>query len=269
MTPASDYLWITAAAAVAPSDEPQWDSAIPRAEKRRSPRIWQMASVAAQRALDAGGQAPRSLVVATALGALDETREFLARVYTEGLGSPRNFIASVHNSMGGKLAQQFGIAGPNLTICDGQCSAASAIATADLLERSDFPVLIIAVDESVPMLEELLPYFPPQCRHFLTPGWKDGAVALVCGREESGARAKIRSLGPTPTEAEQAEATIRQLSGTVDSFTAAVPLEESSTDFVRPAALVESYVRRAQPGRYAIPSYSPTAGVVAVIDLCI
>lgn len=269
MTAASEYLWVTAAAAVTPSDEPQWDAGISPAEKRRSPRIWRMASVAAQRVLDANGASPRSLIVATALGALDETREFLARVYTEGLGSPRNFIASVHNSMGGKLAQQFGIDGPNLTICDGQCSMASAIASADLLNDEDFPVLLIAVDESVQMLEELLPYFPPQCRHFLQPGWKDGAVALLCCRKQDGARAKIRALGPTPVDAEDAEATVTRLCAELDGITRAVPIEESSTDFIRPAAVVEEHLNRAQPGRYAIPSYSPTAGVVAVIDLCI
>ncbi|MBD3243658.1 MAG: hypothetical protein GF331_23915 [Chitinivibrionales bacterium] len=269
MTVPSDYLSILAAAAVTPSDEPEWDAAIPAGEKRRSPRIWRMASVAAQRALDAGTVTPRSLVVATALGALDETREFLARVYTEGLGSPRNFIASVHNSMGGKLAQQFGIDGPNLTICDGQCSTASAIVAADLLDTSDFPVLLIAVDESVRMLEELLPFFPPQCRQFLTPGWKDGAVALLCGREGDEGRARIRALGPTPAAEEAVDETVAQLCAGLDNLTKTIPTEESSADFVRPAALVEQCVRQAQPGRYAIPSYSPTAGAVAVIDLCI
>ena len=89
--------------------KPPGTDEVPASLKRRDPRIWQMAYVATHRAIESSPLKPRSIVVATALGALDETKNFLDGVFSDGLGSPRNFIASVHNSMAGKIAQEFKI----------------------------------------------------------------------------------------------------------------------------------------------------------------
>ena len=129
---------ILAAACVEPDADPSWSASLPAAIKRRDPRIWQMAYAAAHRVVSNGTAVPASIVCATALGALDETRNYLDGVFKDGFGSPRHFIASVHNSMAGKLALEFKIAGPNLTVCEGQNSFASALAAASLLSPEDY-----------------------------------------------------------------------------------------------------------------------------------
>jgi len=136
---AMEYLSVQSASAVLPLQEPSWSDEVPASLKRRDPRIWQMAYVASLRVMTNLPVKPNAIMVATALGALDETKNFLDGVFTDGLGSPRNFIASVHNSMAGKLAQEFKVAGPNLTLCDGHNSLASAIGACALLQSGDFP----------------------------------------------------------------------------------------------------------------------------------
>lgn len=253
---------------VVPSTEPDWNAGISPGDKRRSPRIWQMASVAVARALDGLNTAPRSLVSATALGALDETRLFLEKVFTEGLGSPRNFIASVHNSMAGKLALDHNIQGPNLTLCDGQNSLAAALVAADLLTPEDFPTVVVAVDESIPLLEDLLPYFAPQCRAGLRDGWEDAAVALVLSPQASDAQGTVSAVGPVPG-GEDPAARIEQLAATLGSDVQAMDLSETSSSFVQPAMSVCQLLTAGDGGRFAVPCHAPTTGAVAIIDVCV
>ena len=128
--------------------------------KRQDARIWQMAYAATAGIVTTEDAChPRSVIVGTALGALDETRLFLDGVFIDGLGSPRNFIAAMYNSIAGKLALEFTICGPSLTICDSHNSFASALVAADLLADNDFPVLLCIVDERLPLLDDLQPHF--------------------------------------------------------------------------------------------------------------
>ena len=260
---------LEAAGRVVPSEQPQWAESLSAAERRRSPRIWQMASVAVSRALEQNSATPRSLVVATALGALDETRNFLELVFTEGHGSPRSFIASVHNSMAGKLAQDLSIAGPNLTICDGQNSFAAAIGALDLLADHDLPSLLVTVDENTTLLERLHPYLSTECRGYLHSGWPDGAVAFVCTRQRRGRVPTLRAAGPATLEDSSPEETCRALAE--DAFgpdIPLIPLTTSATSYLQPALLTYELITRREQPHIVIPSYAPTAHAAAAIEIC-
>jgi hypothetical protein len=260
-------LRVIASGNVQPHADPAWDALVSPADKRRSPRIWQLASTAAARALTGTELRPRALVSATALGALDETRLFLDRLFSENLGSPRNFVASVHNSMAGKLALDLGIQGPNLTLCDSHNSLAAAVAAAQLLDEADLPVLIVAVDENTALIEQLTPYFSAECQAVLARGWKDGAVAFLCDRGEGGPR--IDSLGPAPKGEASAQQACALLAAPITAQGAQLlQLAETCTSFLQPALVAEQLLREKRSCRYAIPSYAPTCETVAVLDLC-
>jgi hypothetical protein len=270
MTAPDRTLRLLATGLVQPRLEEGWDAGLSAADKRRSPRIWRMASVAAQRTLAASVVVPRSLVAATALGALDETRAFLDRLYSEGLGSPRNFIASVHNSMAGKLAQELTIRGPNLTICDGQNSFAAALVAADLLSDDDLPVLVIAVDENVELLSRLVPNFSEECRAFLHTEWTDGAAGFLLSREAADDAPRLRAAGPSPTDREGAEQTCAALlPPPEDRSPTFVPLAQCSTSFLGPPMTVHELACGQSSGCWVVPSFAPSSQAAAVVELCV
>ncbi|MBD3320859.1 MAG: hypothetical protein GF350_07175, partial [Chitinivibrionales bacterium] len=189
-------LHIQASSIIQPDSDSGWDRNIPPRLKRRDPRIWHMAYAATKLVIDKGTDTPRSIITSTAFGALDETGNFLDSIYKTGFGSPRHFISSVHNSMGGKLAIEFTIKGPNLTFCDGPNSFASAIAACSLIEHEFFPVLVVAVDESIELLSSLRPYLAPECAGFLSSDWREAACAFIIDRNHSGKTPRIASAGP-------------------------------------------------------------------------
>jgi len=270
MKPSTDLLRVSGVASVVPADEPSWAERISPAEKRRAPRIWQMASVAAHRLCDPRPEIRlRSLVVATGLGALDETRCFLDGVFREGHGSPRNFIASVHNSMGGKLAQDLMIDGPSLTLCDAQNSFAAALGSVDLLHDNELPALVMVVDESVELLDQLLPHLSDGCRQFLRPGWREAAVAFLCSRDGA-AGPTLRAAGPMPVADVPADDTCGALSA--EAFGAdrnVLALAECSTSFPMPAMAAARLLRSGNRGRFVVPSYAPWAQALALVEVCV
>jgi hypothetical protein len=260
-------LYISSFAAVRASDESSWTNDIPRAEKRRTPRIWQMAIAAAGRALAGQNVKPGSVTVATGLGALDETRVFLDGVFGEGLGSPRSFIASVHNSMAGKLALQYGITGPNLTLCDGPCSLASALASASLLGEECFPALVVSVDENPAILRRLVPHLSDDCREYLEQDWEDGAVALVCARARSSGLPRVRGLGPVPVSSDDPERECKDLAErSCKPPFRLVDLHASSASFMQPAFALHALLDRREPDRTVVPAYSPSAAAAGLIE---
>ena len=114
------FLSVLSSSAIIPRREPEWEKEVPASLKRRDPRIWQMAYLAASRTLGKTDLKPNSIVIGTGLGALDETKNVLDGVYGEGFSSPRNFIASVHNSIAGKLALNSGSQVPTLQCVKGR-----------------------------------------------------------------------------------------------------------------------------------------------------
>jgi hypothetical protein len=261
-------LSIISADAVIPSRDTAWQSEVPAHLKRRDPRIWHMAYVAVARLLKSAAMRPKSVMVGTALGALDETTNFLDGVFKDGLGSPRFFIASVHNSMAGKLALEFSIDGPNLTFCDGQNSLASAIGACAILRDDQFPALVVAVDEAIPLLDEIVPRLSPACREFLADHHEEGAIALLLGSNVENGSPRIRASGPVfigDKELAAMTAALFETAGT--NATVAVPAENRS--FIAPALRVYGCIRTAAEGKTIIGSFSPSSHACAAIEVVI
>lgn len=261
------YRGITGACFVSPAKQTNWAEAVPPAMKRRDARLWQMAYAAAKKVIDASGVMPQSIIVGTALGALEETRQFLDGVYTDGLGSPRNFIASVHNSMAGKLALEFKISGPNLTVTDSHNSFASAIITADLLADACFPVLLCVADERIALLDELRPHLSKRCLPYMDDRWEEGAAAFILTAAPSANETAVRAFGPFPAERRPPEDVCKELLKLAGcDFPGEVAVTVHSTSFVQPAiSAVKMLEGDAAHG--VIGSFSPTTGAVAVVEL--
>jgi hypothetical protein len=261
-------LSIIAADAVIPPQDTTWQSEVPAHLKRRDPRIWHMACVAVARLLKQETRRPKSIMVGTALGALDETKNFLDGIFGDGFGSPRYFIASVHNSMAGKLALEFSIDGPNLTFCDGQNSLASAIGACAILRDDQLPALIVCIDESIPLLGEIVPRLSSGCREFLQDHAQEGAVALLVDKDTGGGPPHIRAFGPVFTgDREMADLTA-SLFATI-SPDAAVVMPASNRSFIAAALRVYGCIRTAAPGKTIIGSFSPSSHACAAIEVTI
>lgn len=251
-------------ASVTPHNEQQWVEEIPKAMKRRAPRIWRMAHVAVARAFDNIETTPNSIIVATALGALDETVGFLNGSFTDGFGSPRNFIASVHNSMAGNLAMSFGIKGPNLTVCDSQNSLASSIVSASFLRKEDFPLLLVAVDERTELLDNLHTEFSDECKIILPSNWIEGAVAFIIDINTE-SDIQISADGPMPLNDLPIDSFISAISDKMNKEGFYITDYKSASDsFIAPALRVHEYKNNSN---MIIPSYSPTSNSVSFIKI--
>ncbi len=251
---------------VRPGIDHEWDNEIPKMARLRTPRIWQMAQIAVKRLLTDCSTPPQSIITATALGALDETKNYLDGVFKDGFGSPRNFIASVHNSMAGKLALDFDIEGPNLTVCDGQNSFASAMVTASLLTNADYPVLLVVVDEKIELLNTLLPHFSDNCREYLDKKWEEAAVAFLLDSSD-GKTPCMSAIGPELTGDQTPEEKCTELADIKEY--PLLTLSETSDSFLKPALVVYEIIAGSRKGNHAIGSYSPSAHAAAVVNLCV
>jgi hypothetical protein len=192
----SDYYSILSFGAVIPQSDDSWSLEIPAKLKRRDPKIWHLAYVCTARAKQNLGVQIKSCIVGTALGALNETKSFLDKLYDTGFGSPTNFMASVHNSIAGKIALEFLIDGPNLTVCDGQNSLASAIFLCESLNDSFFPCLILAIDEYIDILKEISPHISTICAESLSFDSKEIALALILDKNSQSNNPLIRASMP-------------------------------------------------------------------------
>ncbi len=265
-----NFFSILSASAVIPSSDGAWENDIHGAMKRRDPRLWHIAYVAAARAAAKSPREPVSVAMATALGALDETKNFLDGIYADGFGSPRNFIASVHNSMAGKIAMELKIPGPNLTFCDGCNSFASAVAACELLRADDFPVLVVAADENIDLLDRLIPYLSLSCRSAWRTPTQEGAIAFVVDQDPNAAGWKIRSTGPLFIGDENADTACRKMIQTPEDampLTVILPSECQGSP-IAAAALAHQLVTNNAAGSYAIGSFSPSSKSIALVTLC-
>ncbi len=265
------YLPIISTYMLEPDSHQEWEKQIPASMKRRDPRIWQMAWFAAQEAIEKAGCQPRSVIVATALGALDETCRYLDNVFATGFGSPKNFIASVHNSMAGKLAMAFSVQGPNLTMCEGQNSFASALIAASLLTPHDFPTLLLSVDENIGILQDVHPHLSDDCRPWLSEGWQDCAIAFVLGAaDDQVAKPALSAAGICPVDrtTPPQEACISLVQNRGWQTDRLLPLSETSVSFISPAKCAYSKFMEKISGTTLIGSYSPSSSGAAVTALC-
>lgn len=258
----SSYFGIAGSSLVLPSITPDWNACIPASMKRRDPRIWHVAYSAAHRVINETGIKPVSIIAGTALGALDETKNFLDTVFDTGFGNPRHFIASVHNSMAGKIALEFQIKGPNLTVCDGQNSLASAIASLDTLNVSDFPALVLLIDEHIPLLDTLRQQFSSLCKDYLEKDWIDGAFAMILDCDSVKSTNKIRAFGPSIANG-SVDSSIQSLAKD-NHVTSDISIH--STSYLAPGIAVYNHISEGKDTG-TIASYAPSSDSVALIEL--
>ena len=187
-------LYLQSTGLVLPTEE-NWREELPPTLKRRTPLIWQLSYIAALRAMKSLNQAPTAIVCATALGTLDETVTFLDKVYDTGFGAPRQFIASVHNSMAGVLAKEFSIKGANMTLCDSNTSLSSAFLTAEALTEET--ILVIAVDEQIELVQQVAQNCENGSGMLSTP--HTGAVAFVITKKQDTHQSTITTTPPKPS----------------------------------------------------------------------
>jgi hypothetical protein len=264
-----DFLSVIGFSSVNPQRDDSWSAAIPATMKRRAPRIWQMAAVAAGRALSGGTRSPRSIIVGTALGALDETKQFLDGVFSDGFGSPAHFIASVHNSMAGRIALELAIRGTNLTVCDGANSFASAVALCGLCGDGDFPVLVLAVDERLDLLDRLAPHLSPHCQKILETDPHEGCVAFVLDNPDGLPRPLIRSSGMRFIGESDPDASMQThfLPHEPDSVRKVVLPSETGSSFLSMPMRVHDFISGGG-GRALFGSYAPSSRSIAAVELC-
>ncbi len=186
--------------AVIPSQEENWKEYIPKHLKRRTPKVWQMSNIAVSRALQNSPKHPTAIVSAAALGALNETVNFFNKFSETGLGSPKHFIASVHNSTAGKIAVDFKIKGTNLSLCDSHTSLSSAISTTALLQ--DEIILLIISEEHMEILDEIYREIGVEVSQ---DGPKEGSIALVLSTKTVPDTIQISATPPTPCTISQKE----------------------------------------------------------------
>lgn len=260
---------VITSAIIRPGTDPAWNAEVPKRMRMRESRIWCMAHAGVNKLLAGREIRPKSIIVATALGALADTQGFLDGLFTDGFGSPRSFIASVHNSMAGKLALDFGVKGPNLTVCDGQNSFASALVSASLLLESDFPVALIVTDEKVELLNQIAPHLSDICREYLDAEWEEAAVAFLLNNSDKPDIPSMAALSPGPVHDLSPKDKCTELAAAFENNPSLLPLFETSDSFIKPAIIAHELLAQSKTGNHAIGSYSPTAKAAAVVNLCI
>lgn len=257
-------LRVLACGAAWPGRDKSWQDGVPASVRRRDPRIWQLAYAAAARALTVSPRAPVSIVTATALGALDETRSCLEGLFATGLGSPRSFIASVHNSMAGKLAIELKITGVNLTLCDGPNSLASALVCCSLLDQCDLPALVVAADERIELLERLAPHLPG-CGALGSGSWEEGAAAFVVGCDEG--FPSVEAYGPRVCAAAPGRAFEELLPPQAQAARRTPPSSTADSLLGVPARLAD-YLLSGERGPEVIGAYSMSGKSVSAVRVC-
>lgn len=194
-------LSVLSVGAVIPDIENDWANNLPKELKRRKPKVWQLGYVAASRALAQVEVKPTAIISAAPLGALNETISFFTKFADTGLGAPRHFIASVHNSMAGKLAVDFGIKGANLTFCDSHNSLSSALIASTLIK--DEVTLLVIAEEYLEILDEI--YLRTEKSEVISDDPKEGAVALLLSKKEIDGAVRISATPPRPEESKGIE----------------------------------------------------------------
>jgi len=263
----SSYYAIIGSSLVCPSISSDWNACIPASMKRRDPRIWHIAYAAAHKVITETNVNPVSIIAATALGALDETKNFLDTVFDTGFGNPRHFIASVHNSMAGKIALELKITGPNITVCEGQNSLASAISLLDSLDPSAFPALIVLIDEHIGLLDNLHPSFSPLCKDYLNTEWVDGAFAVIVDSKANSHVSHIRASAAVPRIGSITSA-IDMIKNTLADNEDALPsVNLCKSSYLEPGIAAHSAINDLNVNRSLIGSYAPASDSVAIIDI--
>ncbi|MDR2861958.1 MAG: beta-ketoacyl synthase chain length factor [Syntrophobacterales bacterium] len=156
---------------------------LPAKTVRRLKRLSRLAlSLSISAAAQTSDNFPEAVFFGTRWGSLSETSDFLKALFEteEQLGSPTDFIGSVHNAPAGQVAVHFQAKGPNITITGGDATFEQTLFAAD---RSGVnTLLLIGADE---YHEHLTPLFAPGTH------MTDGGGAFLLSRERKGAVASL------------------------------------------------------------------------------
>ncbi|MDR0304690.1 MAG: beta-ketoacyl synthase chain length factor [Chitinispirillales bacterium] len=148
---------------------------LPNSLKRKTPKVFQLAYLAAREAiLDL--KKPQAIICVSPFGCLDETVSFLDKLHDTNFGSPKDFVFSVHNSLGAMLAKEFEILGPNLTMAADSVDFAEFCA--EILEEKI--VLLVYFNDKNEFAQKVL----EKCGKERQGG--SFAVALLCEKTFSG-----------------------------------------------------------------------------------
>jgi hypothetical protein len=130
------------------SDLPEIKKSLPPSLARRVPVVYQLAYSAVKKTIESPtldhSEKPQAIICVSALGCLNETISFLDKLDNDGLGSPKDFVFSTHNSLGGMLAKEFKITGTSFTICDRSIDSATEVA--EIINEKT--ILIVEFDDS-------------------------------------------------------------------------------------------------------------------------
>ena len=148
---------ITQTVKITKSDLDTMKNLLPPSLARRVPTVYQLAYLAAKSVIESQEKiseatVAQAIICVNALGCLDETISFLDKLDESGLGSPKDFVFSTHNSLGGMLAKEFGIKGANFTVCAR--SVESALKIAEILDEKT--ILIIEFDDANEFAEKVM-----------------------------------------------------------------------------------------------------------------
>jgi hypothetical protein len=153
----------------------------------RQPRLPQLAIALARRAV-AERELPEDTAIffGTGYGAATETEAFVEHMIRlrEEQPKPRQFSASVHNTMASRVAMALGAKGPNRTYVHGELSFPLALDAA----RGHRLAIVGSLDESTPYIRR------GRAACAKPPGGEGGAVFLVTEQDEP-AHATVRFEG--------------------------------------------------------------------------
>ena len=173
--------------------------------------------------------------------------------------------------MAGKIAIDYKIDGPNLTVCDGQNSFASAIQTATLLNQSDNPILLVIVDEKIELLNNIIPSLSDKCKKYLNTEWEEAAVAFLLDTSSESEKPFITADGPQLVLNQKPEERCVEMTNKLNNNnnTKFLPLTETSNSFIKSAIKTYEILSNSEKGTYAIGSFSPSAQAAAVVSICV
>lgn len=143
---------LTAIAGKLPVAEPDYTQFIPAMQLRRMSKAVRMGVAASRQCMEQSGlQKPDAISIGTAMGCLQDTEAFLAKMteQNEQMLTPTAFVQSTHNTVAGQIALVLGCNGHNLTYVHRGHSTEHALIDAFLYldEHPDQVVLSGGIDE--------------------------------------------------------------------------------------------------------------------------
>jgi hypothetical protein len=137
----------------------------------------------------------------------------------------------------------------------------------DSFSDTDFPVLLILVDEHIELLDKLHSSFSPNCKKFLKPGWNDGAVAMILTKDTSQSQTLIRAIPPSICNGSPESALKQLIQININNYCGDLSLENDSSSYLQPAIRCYEFLNDSSLTRTIIGSFAPASDSVALVEL--